>query len=185
MKHFLWLSLLVVITSCKSGFEYNKTGFAKLEKEIVSKFGPDAYYTDVQAVNSEDGSMVMVSVTKDPASLKQQQWLLYPGGEWEQQADVSFTVEGGTPESYMFRLGREASASQLGSLLEQSTATLQQEQHITQPEFIKAAIRSDHKRTSKEDGIFYYVTLRDPGTQKDFLFKYDLKGTPVTVPGQP
>src|SRR6478752_10392003 len=64
----LFFSLLMF--SCKSGFEHNKTGMEKLNKELKEEFGADAWYTSIELVNSGGSDdVVTVDETKDPNSL--------------------------------------------------------------------------------------------------------------------
>ncbi len=177
LRYFVIIPVVLLSFACKSGLEHNKAGFEKMSSELIGKFGADAYYTDLEMVaniGSEEG--VMVTETKDPASLKQEQWLRYGGGEWEKQADVSFTAEGGDPKLFMFQLNKEVSLSKMGDLLQTSKDQLLKEKNVTDPAVIQASVKSYNKMNSKETGIFYYITLRDKSSQKDYNFVYDLKG---------
>ena len=169
------------VISCATKLEPNKAGFEKLQTELVSKYGADAYYTDLQmTLTAESEVSVLVTETKDPASLKQEQWLRYGGGEWEKQADVAFTVEGAEAQSFMFQLNKEVSLSTMSDLLEKSKLQLEKEKQVKEPIFISVAISSKHQMNSKETGIFYYITLLDATSQKDYRFVYDLKGNAVS-----
>lgn len=172
----LLLCFTMLFYSCKSGFEHNKAGLEKLGTELMSEFGADAYYTDMEIINNQGSDdVIMITQTKDPASMKQEQWAQYHGA-WEKQADVTFTADGAAPKSFMFQLNREASLSTLGSLLETSEAQLAKEKQVEKPLLVMASIKSNNKMNTKESGIFYYITLRDPKAQKDYRFIYNLKG---------
>lgn len=176
-RFLLLLPVILITFSCKSSFEYNKAGFEKMSGELIGKFGAEAYYTDLELIhNTGSDEAVMVTETNNPSSMKQEQWLRYSGGEWEKQADVSFTAEGANPKLFMFQLNKDASLSKMGDLLQTSKDELLKEKNIKEPVLTAASIRSNNKMNSKETGIFYYFTLHDPSAQKDYNFVYDLKG---------
>ncbi|KAA5537329.1 hypothetical protein F0919_06550 [Taibaiella lutea] len=169
------------ILSCGGKLEPNKTGFEKLQTELISKYGADAYYTDIQlTLTTESEVSALVTETKDPSSMKQEQWLRYGGGEWEKQADVIFSVQGAEAKSFMFQLNKEVSLSTMSDLLEKSKAQLAKEKQIKDPVFVSAVVSSKHQMNSKETGIFYYITLLDKASQKDYRFVYDLKGNAMS-----
>lgn len=181
ISYILLICGICCIMSCNAKLEPNKTGFEKLQAELISKYGADAYYTDLQmTLDVESAVSVLVTETKNPASLKQEQWLRYGGGEWEKQADVVFTVEGAEAKSFMFQLNKEVSLSAMANLLEKSKAQLMQEKQVKEPTFVSAVVSSKHQMNSKETGIFYYITLLDAASQKDYRFVYDLKGNAVS-----
>ena len=175
---FSLLSLLcITIFSCKSGFEPTKPGFEKISAELISKFDADAYYTDIELVNDKTSDeSILVTETKYPATMKQEQWLRYSGGEWEKQADVSFTADGADPKSFMFQLNKEVSLSKFSDLIDASKAQLAKEKNVKNAVLTGASVKSNNKMNSKETGIFYYVTLRDANSKKDYRFVYDLNG---------
>jgi hypothetical protein len=176
-RYMLLFPFVLIMFSCKSGFEYNKAGFEKINSELVGKFGAEAYYTDLELVhNTGSDEAVMVTETNNPSSMKQEQWLRYSGGEWEKQADVSFTAEGADPKLFMFQLNKDASLSEMGDLLQTSKDQLLKEKNVAKPVLTAASIRSYNKMNSKDTGIFYYITLQDADTKKDYHFVYDLKG---------
>jgi hypothetical protein len=55
-----------------------------------------------------------------------------------------------------------------------------QEKQVKEPTFVSAVVSSKHQMNSKETGIFYYITLLDAASQKDYRFVYDLKGNAVS-----
>lgn len=168
--------ITIIMPACKSGFEYNKTGFLKLNDELKKEFGKDTWYTDLQIVsNRGSDDAVLITETKDPASMKQEQWAQYHG-TWEKQADVSFTSAREDPSAFMFQLDKEVSLSTLADLLEKSKIELKDKQHIDSTLFVMAAIKSDNRMNTKKQGIHYFITLRSAADQKDYAFKYDLNG---------
>lgn len=172
---------LCVFASCNNKIEMNKPGLEKLNQELVSKYGADAYYTDLQlTLTAESEVSALITETKDPSSLKQEQWLRYGGGEWEKQADVIFSVEGAEAKSFMFQLNKEVSLSTMADLLEKSKLQLEKEKQVKAPTFVSAVVSSKHQMNSKETGIFYYITLLDKASPKDYRFVYDLKGNAVS-----
>lgn len=168
------------LLSCTSSLQPDKAGMEKLGTELISKYGAETYYTDIQiTLDNESGVAVLVTETQNPNSLTQEQWLRYGGGEWEKQADVKFTAEGAEPRSFMFQLNKEASLSMMGDLLEKSRQQLKTEKQVSDPKFVSASVNSKHQMNSKETGIFYYLTLMDAASQKVYNFVYDLKGNAV------
>lgn len=182
MKNAIWiLCLSLFLCSCSNKLEPNKQGFEKLQAELISKYGEDAYYTDLQlTLNAESELSVLVTETKEPSSLKQEQWLRYGGGGWEKQADVVFSVEGAEAKSFMFQLNKEVSLSTMADLLDKSKAQLEKERQVKEPVFVSAVVSSKHQMNSKETGIFYYINLSDAASKKDYRFVYDLKGIMVS-----
>jgi hypothetical protein len=173
----LFLAGILLTASCKSGFEHSKAGMERLSEGLVAKFGAATYYTDIEFL-SKPGSddIVMVTETNEPASMKQEQWLQYSGGEWEKQADVHFTADGADPKAFMFQLNKEVSLSKMGDLLEAAKAQLLKDKQVKAPVFVSAVVKSNNKMNSKEGGIFYYIILNDNIGKRDYQFVYDLQG---------
>jgi hypothetical protein len=184
MKH-LSLSIIalfsLVLFSCKSGFEHNKAGMEKLNAELKEEFGADAWYTSIELTNSgSDDDIITVDQTKDPNSLKQEQWAQFHGF-WEKKADITLQIEGAKPESFMFQLDKEVSLSRLGSLMELSQKKLKEEKNITDGEVTVAQIKASNKMNTKAEGLYYSISLQSKKAGKSFNFVYDMQGNLKTL----
>lgn len=175
----LFFSLLMF--SCKSGFEHNKTGMEKLNKELKEEFGADAWYTSIELVNSGGSDdVVTVDETKDPNSLKQEQWSQFHGF-WEKKADITLSIQGAEPKSFMFQLDKEVSLSKLGELMEQSQKQLREEKKIEDSEVVLAQIKASNKMNTKQEGLYYSISLQSKKTSKNYNFVYGMDGTLKTL----
>ncbi|HEU4609795.1 MAG TPA: hypothetical protein VFS31_16865, partial [Chitinophagaceae bacterium] len=123
-KFMLFLTLPFFLYGCRSAFEHNRAGMEKLSKELKEEFGANAWYTSIELANSGDSDdLVTVDQTKDPNSLKQEQWSQFHGF-WDKKADITLSVQGAEPRSFMFQLDKEASLGRLGDLMEESKKRL-------------------------------------------------------------
>lgn len=81
MKNIKFIALTIILATLIScGGSSNKQtadkkGFSAIEKEIKSKFGDDAYYTNITITHNKSiGNIIGVTVTEAPESLKMGQW---------------------------------------------------------------------------------------------------------------
>lgn len=126
----LLLTIIAVATcfSCASGINKQSAtskGFAEIEKEIKSKFGEHAFYTDLSiSYNKSIGNIISVTVSEVPESLKMEQWNSTLGTRIQSQ-DISIEVPYGSKASYfIFQLNDLINLSKLGRLVETSCAEL-------------------------------------------------------------
>jgi len=181
MKIFLSLGLLVstcaVLLSCGDDATQssNAEGFGAIETELKSEFGDKAYYTELTIINVEGiGNVVNVTVTKDPKSLKMEEWN-FSQNAWKQNADIKIEVpEGSVPEDFMFQLNDKINLSKLGELVEKSMKQLKSEKNIEEPilemAFVKFPKNGDLATTE------YTVKLQPKNGGTSFTFYYDLSG---------
>ncbi len=163
--------------SCRSGFEHNVKGMEQLNKELLDEFGADAWYTNIELINSGGSDdLISIEVTKDPNSFKQEQWIQFHGF-WEKKANVTVTVRGAEPRSFMFQLGKEVHLSRLGELMQQSRETLERERGVQEPQVLTAQVKSGNQMNTKEEGIYYSITIRGKNDQKNYNFVYNLDGS--------
>lgn len=180
-KLIIVLFFSLFMFSCKSGFEHNKTGMEKLNKELKEEFGADAWYTSIELVNSGGSDdVVTVDETKDPNSLKQEQWSQFHGF-WEKKADITLSIQGAEPKSFMFQLDKEVSLSKLGELMEQSQKQLRDEKKIEDSEVVLAQIKASNKMNTKQEGLYYSISLQSKKTSKSYNFVYGMDGTLKTL----
>lgn len=150
-------------------------GFTEIENDIKSKFGDDAYFTDLFISYDESiGNMVVVTVTEDPESLEMGEWS-QSQGSWTQSSEVSLEIPPGTKASdFMFQLGGEISLTELGGLIEKSKKQLTEDKGLENPRFSDAAV------IFPDDGdisrAFYSISLEPENGGTSFHFYYELNG---------
>lgn len=176
----LLLSLIVFITlwSCgnkTSHLPTNSEGFTIIEKALKSKFGNNAYYTDLSiSYNESVGNIIAVTVTELPESLTMGQWNLMQN-TWKQNQEITLEVPEGTKASdYMFQLNDNINLTQLGELAEKSSKQLTAEKNIKSPTlsmaFVKFPKNGDIKKTE------YIIILQPENGGTTFKFYYNLSG---------
>lgn len=155
-------------------------GFTNIEQELKSKFGANAYYTDLTITyNKSIGNIIGVTVTKDPSSLKMGQWN-QTQGNWQQNQDISLEVPQGTKAEYfMFQLNENINLSTLGELVENASKKLTNEKHIDNPTlsmaFIKFPKNGDVSKTE------YTVMLKPENGGTTFTFTQGLNDDSIKM----
>ena len=181
LKTVLICFLPFLLFSCKSGFEHNKAGMEKLSKELKEEFGADTWYTSIELANSGGSDdVVTVDQTKDPNSLKQEQWSQFHGF-WDKKADITLSIQGAEPKSFMFQLDKEVSLSKLGELMELSMRKLITEKGIDDSQVILAQIKASNQMNTKAEGIYYSLSLESKKKGKSYNFIYNLDGSLKTL----
>jgi len=165
-----------LLFSCKSGFERNKTGMEKLSQELKEEFGPDAWYTSIEIAGNGSDDVVTVDETKDPNSLKQEQWSQYQGF-WDKKSDITLSIEGARPESFMFQLDKEVSLGLLGELMEKSVQQLKTEKQVDDGVVTLAQVRASKQMNTKAEGIYYSISVESKKARKSYNFVYRLDGS--------
>jgi hypothetical protein len=167
----------LALTSCGGGTEAaNGEGFASLEKEVKTKFGENAYFTDLTVSYVESiGNVVSVNVTEDPESLKMGEWNL-TNGTWNQTSEITLEVsEGSKASDFMFQLKDKFSMKALGDLVEESIEKLKAEKKIEEPVLSMAFIMfPDDGDISKAK---YCVKLEPKTGGTSFSYYYQIDGT--------
>lgn len=181
LKAMLLCAFSVLLFSCKSGFDHNKAGMEKLSKELKEEFGAEAWYTSIELANSGGSDdVITVDQTKDPNSLKQEQWSQFHGF-WDKKADITLSIQGAEPKSFMFQLDKEASLSKLGELMELSKQKLTTEKGADDSRVILAQIKASNQMNTKAEGIYYSISLESKKKGKSYNFVYNLDGTLKTL----
>lgn len=174
----LVLLLLIQLASCGNSTQNQPAtaeGFQNIENELKSKFGDNAYYTDLSITyNKSIGNIVGVTVTEDPESLKMGQWNLTQDS-WIQNQDISIEVPSGTKASdYMFQLSDAINLSKLGGLVEKSVKKLKEEKNLENPTLSIAGLNfPDNGDISKAQ---YMINLQPESGGTTFSFYYSLSG---------
>lgn len=180
MEKIVFLSTILIssllYSSCKKGFNFQKESLIQLSEELQNKFTEDAWYTSI-IIRGQNGThnTVVVDVTKDPNSLKQEQWA-YDGGFWEKKSNISLEVEG-EPTNYMFQIDNEISLEFAYNLIDKTLEDLKNEEEILDPLDVRTlSIRSSSEMNSKEEGVLYTITIFNENTAKSYSYVYYLNG---------
>ncbi|WP_159090944.1 hypothetical protein [Aquimarina aquimarini] len=178
LKFTALVGVIITLLSCGGGTSKqsaNAEGFAVLEKEIKSKFGDEAYFTDLSiAYNKSIGNIIGVTVTEDPESLKMGQWNLSQDN-WTQNSEISLEVPEGTKAvDFMFQLNEKITLSKLGELVESSCKQLKEEKNIENPILSMAQIKFPKNGDITKTEYIVIIIPENGGT--NFIFSYELNG---------
>ena len=146
-----------------------------MEQALKSKFGADAYYTDLSITyNHSVGNIIGATVTEDPESLKMGQWDLIKD-TWRQNQDIAIEAPQGTKAAdFMFQLGETINLSTLGSLVEQSIKKLKDEKNMENPILSIASINFPNNGDISKTK--YIINLQPENGETTFTFQYALNG---------
>lgn len=177
--------LMIAITLVSCGGDATKQpanadGFAGIEKELKSKFGDDAHFTELTIIYNESiGNSISTTVTDDPESLKMGQWT-YSMGSWNQTSEVTLEIPEGTKAAdFMFQLGEKIRLEQLGELVEKSIEQLKAEKDIDNPQFEMAFIKYPNNGDINE--AQYIVKLQPKNGGTSFTFSYQMDGSLIEM----
>ncbi len=174
---------IATLTSCGGGSSHQAAtaeGFTAIEQALKSKFGDDAYYTDLSVTyNASVGNIIGVTVTEDPASLQMGQWNEMQG-TWTQNSDITLEIPKGTnAEEYMFQLNDNINLTKLGGLIETSSKKLTLEKNIEHPTLAIAYISfPDNGDIAKAN---YNIKLKPENGGTSFNFSYSLNGALIEM----
>lgn len=170
--------VIIKLTSCSNSISNQPAtgeGFKAIENELKSKFGDNAYYTDLKIVYIKNiGNTVSTTVTTVPGSLKMGEWDLSQN-IWTQRSEVTLEVPTGTKASdFMFQLNEDINLTKLGALVEKSLSKLTTEKNIDKPilslAFVKFPKNGDESKTE------YAINLKPENGGTTFSFYYTLSG---------
>lgn len=172
------ISAAITLASCGGGITKqpaNSAGFGAIEKEIKSKFGESAYYTDLNiSYDQSIGNMISTTVTNDPESLKMEQWD-FSMGNWNQSSEVTLEVsEGSKAADFMFQLNDKINLKKLGELIEQSITKLKAEKDLKNPTLSMAFIK--FPKNGDITKAEYSISLKPENGGTTFSFYYKLDG---------
>ncbi|MDY8136248.1 hypothetical protein [Aquimarina sp. 2201CG5-10] len=161
------------LSSCGGNLSDDKAGFQKIESELKSKFGDDAYYTNISiAYTKQLGLLLDAAATEDPSSLKLEEWN-WVKNDWTQKSEITLEITGGKPKDFMFILNDQISISKMGELLEVSKQKLKEEKDI---EAILSLARIDAPDNGDKSKMAYNLTLEPENGGTSFYFTYDFDG---------
>ncbi len=177
MKNLIYLPILLFIFSCNNASKSyeDKASLEELKKELISEFGENAYYTKLSISNADYGSIVGVSQTDKPSSLKMTEWN-YFNGSWDQISDVTLELSSGSKaEDFMFQLNKVIDFEIMAKVVEESKKKIIEEKGI-------AKVRVENINiNAPNDGDFnsmkYFITISPIDGGTDFNFWYNMDGT--------
>ncbi|WP_405411476.1 hypothetical protein [Maribacter sp. Asnod1-A12] len=175
LKSVFFISLFVLV-SCgngKTNYAENAVSIKSLGDELQSEFG-DAYYTSINVTSSDLGSVVTVTNTEDPSSMKMADWSYFQGS-WKQNSDITLEVpEGAKAQDYMFQVGKQVKFDVLGKIVDDAKAKLKTDKKIDgKVQTILVNAPNDGNFESME----YYLTLEPMSGGTSFDFQYQMDGT--------
>jgi hypothetical protein len=172
---YLVVAASLVLFSCGNGkkdFAENAASISALEAELKSEFGDDAYYTSISIVGTDYGSILSVTETSDPSSLKMADWT-YGNGAWTQSSEITLELSGGKAEDYMFKIGDKINFETLGKIVDDAKSILKKEKEID-------AKVSTILINAPDNGDFssmeYFLNLEPATGGTTFRFEYTLEG---------
>lgn len=173
---FCALGLALTLFSCGKNTDYqDATSIAEFKNELIDKFGKDAYYTNIGIMNSKTGSVVNVSETSNPSSLKMSEWTKLQG-TWKETAEISLEVSGDTnPAEFMFKLGEKVDLDLVGKLVEQSKQKVASEKNIK--ELYVKNIFINAPKNGNLDEMVYHIAIEPKNGGTTFTFFYHLDGS--------
>jgi citrate lyase gamma subunit len=169
---FLFAALLM--TSCAKNFTQDAAGFEEIQNELKSKFGENAYYTNFTVTYDKTvGTIILVTETSDPESLKLEEWQ-YMRGAWEQRSDVTLEVSDGKSNDFMYQLSGKFDLKKIGDLIEQSVKKLADEKKIDNAKVKIVSMNTPDNDSAEHTKILIALEPANGGTS--FSFFYDLDG---------
>ncbi|MGG6231502.1 hypothetical protein [Tenacibaculum sp. SDUM215027] len=177
MKNLIYIPLLLLLLSCNNGKQSyeDTTSLVELKKELISKFGKNAYYTQIGISNNDYGSTVGVSQTDEPSSLKMTEWD-YSNGNWNQISDVTLELSSGAKaEDFMFQVNKIIDFDIMGKIVEESKNKIIEEKGINEVRVENIIIKAPNNGDFSSMKYFITISPKDGGT--DFNFWYKMDGT--------
>lgn len=178
MKKIKLLSIItstILLVSCGSDSASGE-GFAQIQADLASKFGKDAYYTEISITsNSSIGYITNAIVAENPESLKMEQWS-QTQGSWTQTYDIEIEIPENTKASdFMFKLGDQVKLDKLYELVEQSKKKITEDKTIPNPTLHMAFIR--YPDTGEVSKAQYVVIMQPENGGTSVTYSYSLDGS--------
>lgn len=169
------VSIFTLVSCGSGGGSGSDQSFGSVKENIESKFGEDAYFTELSVTYNEAiGYIINVMTTNDPESLKMAEWT-YSNGDWTQTTDVFLEIpEGYAAEDFMFKLAGYITLEKLDKLIEKSKTHLSKEKGIEKSKLALAAIKYPEVAEGAEAEFIINLQPETGGTT--FAFSYDLEG---------
>jgi len=155
-------------------------GFEMIQNDLKKKFGDDAYYTDISIINSPgegtgSGISLHLTVTKDPKSLKMQEWAYNSQTNWNNTADITLEIpEGDSATDFMYQLNGNFDLKNIGELVENSVKKITSEKDIENVVLDMVLLKTPDNTDVSGTTIFIRMKPENGGTA--FNFRYALTG---------
>lgn len=176
MKKILIVLTVVLFTACgnKIKFGENSDSISKAKETLVDKFGADAYYTNIIINDTEQGSILNVTVTEKPSSLKMEEWNYFQGS-WKQKSDITLELAKGTKaEDFMFKLDKSiVNFELLGKLVEESKEKVAKEKNM---EVVTELITINAPDNGDLENMSYFISTKPESGGTKFTFRYKMDG---------
>lgn len=178
MRNLIYIPLLLlVLYSCnnKKGSYEDKASLKELKKELISKFGENAYYTKLNISNTDYGSIIGVLQTDEPSSLKMTEWN-FANGSWSQISDVTLQLSAGArAEDFMFQLNKIIDFDVMSKIVEESKKKIIEEKGIAEVRVENINIKAPNN--GDLNSMNYFITISPKSGGTDFNFWYKMDGT--------
>lgn len=183
MKRFLQFAALCcaglfVMTSCTTVYTSDAAGFEKLQNDMKSKFGDDAYYSGFSVGYTPEGNSKgltpTIEVTNDPESLMLEGWVYSSYAGWVNNTEITMEIPEDTEATeFLFQLDGQFDLKKLGELVELSAEKLAKEKNIENAQ-LSMATYSTGDGPVEDATIMILMQPENGGT--NFTFQYDLDG---------
>ncbi len=175
------LGTLMFFISCKPQFMQNEQGFEDLSKELIQKFGKDAYYTVINMSATGDETMgysIFADVSKTAEDLRQERWVL-DAGSWSSAGFVNMQIQDRQAGFYKFQLDKEIKLSMLGKLIVSSQLQFTQEGFGDQPILKLAQVNTNNTVSDEAKKYLFTIQLAQKGSTETHSYTYDRNGNIV------
>jgi len=173
---------LFLATSCGGGgtkYSSDAEGFAKIQKDLMSKFGEKAYYSMLSIMNNPgnrpgSGTIILVNVTKNPESFQMEEWSYDSHNRWRQISDITIEAdEDIVITDYLYQLGGQFDLRKVGEFVTESAKKLADEKNLKNA-VMKTVLINTGDMPISETRVHIFMEPENGGTQ--FKFRYDLDG---------
>lgn len=175
---FLFLIFSASVLSCKSKYDQNEAGFAKLESDLKEKFGAEAFYTIINMSAAGDETMgytIFMDKTDAADDIRQERWVL-DGGSWMNAGYANMQIDRNDPKFYKFQLGKEVRLALLGELIEASKIRFTQDGKGSDPVMKLAQVNTNNTVQDADGKYQYTVKLAQKGEKEEHSYTYDRNG---------
>ncbi|BAV05850.1 hypothetical protein FLA_1862 [Filimonas lacunae] len=174
--------LAITLTACEyfggGGCTYETAdGIKDAQKELDSKFGKGAGYTDVMfSFHKDVGTVITATGTPDLNSAKLIERHRMKG-IWKDLSEITMEISGeGKPRDFMFTLD-QVDLSKIPAMVKQAKEKIQKEKGIDKVIASSVSLSMPDKLDNKEDGNpTYHINVEPESGGTTFSFVYDVKG---------
>ncbi|MDR0545143.1 MAG: hypothetical protein LBG30_07365 [Odoribacteraceae bacterium] len=191
---------LFLATSCgpsPSKYAFDAKGFAHLQEDLKTKFGNNAYYSNISVVNVPGnlpvrGTTLTLTVIR-PGSSKMEEWSYSAYTNWKQVAEITIEAsEDACPKESMFQLTGSFDLGKIARLVEQSAEQLAERMEQEKQE------AKEQKGGKEKEEIVWDSVILDAGGQPasapqvlvslkykhegtGFVYRYNLDGSLISL----